>query len=297
MPWALFSIFARHFCVDQVLAAIRDLNKSSKAPRATCFYLVLTGKHIHLVVMRCMQGRGRRGRNPCTVCTRLRVADLSLQHIAPSDQASPTCLCRSARAPADHRPDRYRRCDPHRTAIQAAASSRLWRPSARFHRRVDFVAGAVQKPGVDKGHARFGRPNTFLQVARGAALFVHDPQLYGIGRQAQTASTRVKISSAKATSSGPCILGFTTYTRAFDGVAAVDVARSCMAIIVVIIASISPSPTSLPSRSSDRRVCHQSARHCGSTSARGLLASSLAIGAVKAAILFQFAGHRLAALF
>ena len=63
-------------------------------------------------------------------------------------------------------------------------------------------------------------------------------------------STRPKISTAKATSSGPCIFGFTTYIEP-----AREFARrpfgpmSCSAISAVIAASMMPSGTSLPSRS------------------------------------------------
>ena len=60
-------------------------------------------------------------------------------------------------------------------------------------------------------------------------------------------STLEKISSVNATSSGPCILGFTMYTEPFKEFRIPeDLDKSCIAIIIVHIASIKPSPTSLP---------------------------------------------------
>ena len=53
------------------------------------------------------------------------------------------------------------------------------------HDAVNLVTGAVQKPGIDKGHAAAGGCNTGLQVDAGAALFVHDAQLDGARRQTQ----------------------------------------------------------------------------------------------------------------
>jgi len=78
-----------------------------------------------------------------------------------------------------------------------------------FHPRVDLVAGAVEETGVDEHDAVPGRPQTLAEVERGAPLLVHDAHLE-VRRQLEASSTRVKSASAHATSSGPCIFGFTT---------------------------------------------------------------------------------------
>jgi hypothetical protein len=75
---------------------------------------------------------------------------------------------------------------------------------------VDLVAGAVEEAGVDEGDAVLRGADALLEVDAGAPLLVHDAELHRVARQAQHRSTRVKVSSAKATSSGPCILGLTT---------------------------------------------------------------------------------------
>ena len=61
-------------------------------------------------------------------------------------------------------------------------------------------------------------------------------------------STSVKISSVKETSSGPCIFGLTMYTDPVTELPDFR-SRSCIAIATVNIASMKPSPISLPSES------------------------------------------------
>ena len=56
---------------------------------------------------------------------------------------------------------------------------------AGLHRRVDLVAGAIEKPGVDEGHARFSGADAFLQVDGRATFLVHDADLHGVARQAK----------------------------------------------------------------------------------------------------------------
>ena len=56
---------------------------------------------------------------------------------------------------------------------------------AGFHRGVDLVAGAVQEPGVDEGHAIGNRLHAGFEVDRGATFLVHDADLDGVVRQAQ----------------------------------------------------------------------------------------------------------------
>ncbi len=53
------------------------------------------------------------------------------------------------------------------------------------HRRVDLVAGAVQKAGVDEGHSRLGGSNALGKVQGRSALFVHDADLHGVRGEAE----------------------------------------------------------------------------------------------------------------
>ena len=55
---------------------------------------------------------------------------------------------------------------------------------AGVHGGVDFVAGAVEKTGIDEDHAPFGGGDAGGQIERGAALFVHNPHFQSVGRQA-----------------------------------------------------------------------------------------------------------------
>jgi hypothetical protein len=66
-----------------------------------------------------------------------------------------------------------------------------------------------RKPVLMKQHACFGGADALLEVDRRAALLVHDAHLQGVGRQAQRVLDAVNSSTAKATSSGPCIFGLT----------------------------------------------------------------------------------------
>ena len=50
---------------------------------------------------------------------------------------------------------------------------------------MNLVAGAIEKAGVDEDHPFAGCADAFLEVDRGAPLFVHDADLDGIGRQAE----------------------------------------------------------------------------------------------------------------
>ena len=81
---------------------------------------------------------------------------------------------------------------------------------ARFHRRVDFVAGAVEEAGVDeerRGPFAAAMQAARLTVVRRSSSMM--PILTVLRARPSTSSTRAKISLAKATSSGPCIFGLT----------------------------------------------------------------------------------------
>ena len=57
---------------------------------------------------------------------------------------------------------------------------------------MDLVAGAVKKTGVDEGDAGFRGADTFFQVHRGAAFFVHDAEFHRVTRQAEDLFDAVK---------------------------------------------------------------------------------------------------------
>ena len=50
---------------------------------------------------------------------------------------------------------------------------------------MDLVAGTVEEAGVDKHHALAGRLDAGLEVDRGTALLVHDPDFQRVARQLQ----------------------------------------------------------------------------------------------------------------
>ena len=52
---------------------------------------------------------------------------------------------------------------------------------------MDFIAGSIQKPSVDKNDARLRRTDAFLEVDGGAPLLVHNPDFHGIRREPKRA--------------------------------------------------------------------------------------------------------------
>ncbi|GAK32601.1 hypothetical protein AQ1_00467 [alpha proteobacterium Q-1] len=52
-----------------------------------------------------------------------------------------------------------------------------------FHRCVDFIAGAIQKAGIDEKHPILHRRNARRQIERGAAFLIHDPDFDGVLRK------------------------------------------------------------------------------------------------------------------
>jgi hypothetical protein len=67
-----------------------------------------------------------------------------------------------------------------------------------------------RKPVLMKATAVARGADAFLEVDAGAAFLVHDAKLHRMARQAQHILDPVEGFAAKATSSGPCILGLTT---------------------------------------------------------------------------------------
>ena len=54
-----------------------------------------------------------------------------------------------------------------------------------MHGGVDFVAGAIEKAGVDESDTRLGGTDALFEIECGAALFVHDPDLHRVGFKTQ----------------------------------------------------------------------------------------------------------------
>jgi hypothetical protein len=74
---------------------------------------------------------------------------------------------------------------------------------------VHFIAGPVEEAGVDEKDAILRRADAFLEVHRGAALLIHDAHFQGVSRYAQGVFRWHRTHLRNATSSGPCIFGFT----------------------------------------------------------------------------------------
>ena len=94
----------------------------------------------------------------------------------------------------------------------------------------------------------------FTVVRRSSSMM---PIFTVLGASPSTASTRVKTSFVNATSSGPCILGLTTYIDPvieFDACAPVRCGRPGIAHSTVTMASSKPSGTGKWSRSSTAGV-------------------------------------------
>ena len=92
-----------------------------------------------------------------------------------------------------------------------------------------------------------------LSVVRRSSSMI--PTLIVSGGRPSTSSTLVNSSTVNATSSGPCIFGFTTYIDPVSELASCDSPRtSFMLPSAVTSASRMPSGTSLPSRSSTASV-------------------------------------------
>ena len=50
---------------------------------------------------------------------------------------------------------------------------------------MNLIARAIEKASIDENHPLFGRTNTFFQIDRRAAFFIHNPHFHGQGRQAK----------------------------------------------------------------------------------------------------------------
>ncbi|MNH97428.1 hypothetical protein D3C73_501280 [compost metagenome] len=137
-----------------------------------------------MVVQRVQRSSSRR-RHPSGVSTGQRVRDFLFEH---------------RRHQVRHRPHAF---TDLRATLQAGAQTDIDVPvfvsadpllslhvglayhRAGFHGGVDFVASAVEETGVNEHHALAGRFDAGLEIDRGAALLVHDPDFQGVARKAQ----------------------------------------------------------------------------------------------------------------
>ena len=179
----------------------------------------LTGEHVGRVIMGRMQHRRRRTGHPGTGRPRLGVGGLFRQHGRHQIRGRPHAL-------ADLRPPLQ---PAGQTDIDVAVligldpdrrlhlGFRHHRPG--FHRGVNFIAGPVEKAGVDKGKPVAGNADTFFQVGRGPPLFIHDPQFDGVARQAQNRFDPVEQLTGKGHLIWPMHLWLDHIDRAAGGIA------------------------------------------------------------------------------
>src|SRR5690606_20091336 len=156
------------------------------------FQTLLNVDHIDLVVVQGVQrGSGRRW-HPGGVATGLHVTNLLLQHFSHQVRHGPhafTDLGTTTQTALQ--------ADLNVVALVGRLPVSLFHVGlahygASLHASVDFVASTVQKARVDEHNALGGLGNGCLQVHAGAALFVHDAQLDGVGSQTQQAFHAVK---------------------------------------------------------------------------------------------------------
>ena len=162
------------------------------------------------------RGSGARARSPPSATTdpggvgaRHRVGDLGLDHLRHAVRHGPHALADlrlalEAAFEVDIDVPILVGLNP-----RGAFHVRLADHRARFHRGMNFVAGAVQEAGVDENDAVLCGADAFFQINGGAALLVHDAHLQGQRRQVERLFNSGKQRRGAATSSGPCIFGFT----------------------------------------------------------------------------------------
>ena len=181
--------------------------------------LGLASQHVDLVVVGGVQGGGGGAGHPGAVGAGLGMADLLLQHGLHQVGHGPHALADlgdAGQAAGQAHVDVvvFVGVDPRLGLHVALAHHR-----AGFHRGVDLVAGAVEEARVDEGDARARSADGFLQVDGGAALFVHDAELDGVGRQAQHLLDMVEDLVGEGHFLGPVHLGLDDVDGAFGGVA------------------------------------------------------------------------------
>ena len=141
--------------------------------------------HQHLVVVQRVQRGARGAGHPGGVGAGTRMGNFLLHHGLHQVGHSPHAL-------ANLRPatQTTTQADQHIAALigldpGAGLHVALADHGASPHGAVHLVAGAVQKAGVDEGHAAGSSGNAGLEVEAGAPLLVHDAKFDGAVRQAQ----------------------------------------------------------------------------------------------------------------
>ena len=146
---------------------------------------LLARLHVDLMIMQRVQGRGGRRRHPCGGGAGLRVRDLLRQHVRHLVGRCPHALADlgmtgQAAGEADVDIPVLVGLDPGLGLHVVLADHR-----AGFHRSMDLVAGTIEETGVDEHDALRGVLDAGLEVDRGAALLVHDPDFDGVIGQRQ----------------------------------------------------------------------------------------------------------------
>ena len=155
-----------------------------RAPAARLQRLLHLG-HIHLVIMQRVQHSRRWRRHPGAIGPGARMLDLHLDHLGHRIGFGPHPLA-DLRLPAQP----AFQTDIH-VLVLVSANPRLAldeilaaeRPG--FHRRVNLIARAIEKTGIDERNPVLGRADAFLEVHRRPPLLIHDAELDGVLLQSQ----------------------------------------------------------------------------------------------------------------
>ena len=138
-----------------------------------------------MVVHGVKRSRGRR-RHPGGIRAGLGVGDFRLDHFAHLIRHRPHSfadlrLARQSGFDADVHVPVFVSFDPRLRFDLFLGEHR-----AQFHARVNLVAGPIQEARVDKYHPLLCRADAFLEIDRGAALFVHDADFESVTLQVKS---------------------------------------------------------------------------------------------------------------
>src|SRR5690554_7876888 len=269
-----------------------------QAAARTALQLLLTGEHIHLVVVQCVQRSGGRRRNPGGVGTGQRVADLLFQHAGHQVRHRPHALADLGAAT-----EAAGQTGIHVPVLVGLDPGRAFHPAladhgACFHGGVDLVTGAVEEAGVDEHHALLGGTDTLFQVDGGAALFVHDAHLHGEAGQVEGIFHTAEQLVGKGHFFRTMHLRFYDIDgaggRVAEGAVALDIVQRNQGSDHAVHDALGDL---VAVAVDDRRVGHQMAHVAHEHQAAALQAQAAAIGCSIFAVRVHAAGEGLAALF
>ena len=148
-------------------------NRIKRGARAV-LQLVLNRIDIDLMIVNGVQSGCRWGRGPSTIRPGFRLADFLLNHIGHHIGHRPHAF---ADLRATLKTAGQTDIDiPIFIGIEPAAGFHIGFTDHRthFHGSMNLVARAIEKAGIDENHPRFGGADTFFQIHRGAAFFIHN---------------------------------------------------------------------------------------------------------------------------